>query len=91
MQELPSKQPAQDLDGQEETVSRWNPASVVQVEPTPGDDAVQVGVKPQVLAPGVQDRSEADVRAEVFGISSEGVKRGRSDGKQQPIDDTLVL
>jgi hypothetical protein len=45
----------------------------------------------QVLAPGMEDGEEADLRSEVFGIGGDGGERPRAGFKQQVVDGLLIL
>ena len=52
---------------------------------------MQVRMVEQVLAPGMEDRDEADASAEVFRISSDGLQCFGSGLKQDVVDHRLVL
>jgi hypothetical protein len=46
---------------------------------------------PERLTPGVQHGQEAEFRAKVFGIASNGKQRFGSRAEEQVVDDALVL
>src|ERR1700692_2929622 len=52
---------------------------------------MDMGMKPELLIPGMQHGEEADFRAEVFRIASDFEKCFGTGAKQQIIDDFLVL
>jgi hypothetical protein len=64
---------------------------VIPREAARSDDAVNVGVMLQLLIPGVQDAEEADLGAEMTGISCDLKQRLRARAKQQAIDQFFVL
>jgi hypothetical protein len=61
----------QGADGEEEVWTRGNPPGPIPGERAPGDDAVDVDVLRERLAPGVERGGDAEVAAEMTG-------RGRS-------------
>ncbi len=56
-----------------------------------GDDTMHVRMVHQILAPGMQDRNEADVSAEVFRIGGNSLQRVCGGVEQNVVDDGLVL
>ncbi len=64
---------------------------VIERKSAGGNDAMDMGVKPELLTPGVQHGEEADFRAEVSGIASDFQKRFRTGTEQQIVEDLLVL
>ena len=48
-----------------------NPARVVERESAGGDDTVNMGMKLQLLVPGMQHTEEADLGPETSGITSD--------------------
>jgi hypothetical protein len=68
--ELPAKYPAEHLDGEKESRARPNPGCVIEREPTRWDDAVDMGMKLELLVPGVEHAEEADLGTEMGGVSS---------------------
>src|SRR5664279_4530613 len=69
--------------------SRRDPAAALQGWAAAADDAVQVVVVPQGLAPGVQDGGDPQLRAQV--IPAEAQQRFSSTGKEQIVERLLVL
>ncbi len=58
-QEQPSKQAGQDAHGKEESRQAGDPALVIGRKAAAGNDAVQMGMMLEILAPGMQDGEEA--------------------------------
>src|SRR5260370_3409418 len=52
---------------------------------------MDMGMEPELLTPGMQHGEEADLRAEVFRISSEFEKGFCTGAEQEIVDDFLVL
>jgi len=52
---------------------------------------VKVGVKQEVLAPGVKKRDKADVRPKLFGIGGDGGKGGTHGFEQKVVEGFRVL
>jgi hypothetical protein len=61
--ELSTEDTTQHLDGKKEASTGSNPVGVVEREPTGRDDTVDVGMKLQLLVPGMQPTEEADLGA----------------------------
>lgn len=59
-------------------------------EAASGDDAVEMGVMGEVLCPGVQNGSEANISAEVLGVSSNREQGPRGCMKEQVIEAFLI-
>ena len=70
-EEQAPKQSRQHPHRQEEAKSAGDPALAIGREAAAGYHAVQMRVMQQVLAPGVQDRDEADLGAQVPGVRSD--------------------
>jgi hypothetical protein len=51
--ELAAKDTAEHLDGEKEARAGLNPAGVIERDPTGRHDAVDMGMKPEFLVPGV--------------------------------------
>src|SRR5215470_10246004 len=68
---LAPKDAAEDLDGQEEGITRLNPAGVIGRQASGGNHRVDMGMVLQVLSPGVEDAEEADVGSKVTRIGSD--------------------
>ncbi len=68
--------PAEDLGEsgrwEQESLARGgDPALLVRAQGSAGDDAVDVDVLSQILAPGVQHHGDAELAAEPAGIAAE--------------------
>jgi len=68
--ELSAKYAPEDVDGEKESSVRPNPACVIGREPTRRNDAVDMGMNLEFLVPGMQHTEEADLGAEMPGITS---------------------
>jgi hypothetical protein len=68
--ELATKHAPQYSNGKEEAWMRSNPAGVIVVESTGGNDAVDMGMKLEFLIPGVEHAEEADIGAEMGVVAS---------------------
>jgi hypothetical protein len=89
--ELAAKNPAKHRDGEKEARARWNPAGVIERQPTGGDDAMDMGVKFNFLIPGVQHAEEADLGAEMSGSASDFEESFCTGPEQQAIEELRVL
>jgi hypothetical protein len=65
--------------------------SVIETQPTGGNDAVDMGMQAQPLTPSVQHAEETDFRAEVFRITLDFEKCFRAGSEQQAIEQPFVL
>jgi hypothetical protein len=54
------------------------------------NNTVEMGVKKQILPPGVKDGEKTDAGAQVFGIGGDAAKRFGSSTKEDIVDDFLV-
>ena len=68
-----------------------DPACLVGRDAAAGDDAVQVRVVVQRLAPGVQHGERADLGAEVAGIGGDVAQRLGRGAEQDGVDHRLVV
>src|ERR1700680_762557 len=68
--ELTPEYAAEHLDRQEEMGSRRNPPGVIWGQPAAGHDTVDVRVRLEGLAPGMQDAEAPGCCAEVLGVGS---------------------
>jgi len=64
---------------------------VIETQPAGGNDAMDMGMKPELLTPSVQHSEEADFSAEVSGITSDFEKGFGTGAEQQIVEDLLVL
>src|ERR1700692_4317357 len=79
------------VDGKKEPVARFYPVGEIERQPAGGNDAVDMGVEPELLIPSMQHGEEADSRAELSRIASDFEKCFRTGAEQQIVDDFLVL
>ena len=90
-QEPPAEQPRQHPHGQEEARPAGDPALAIRREAPARHHTVQMRMVQQVLAPGVQDRDEADLGAQMPGVGGDRAQRLGGRTKQQVVDHRLVL
>ena len=89
--ELAAKHPPDHGNGEKEARVRSNPASVIEREPTRGDDTVDMGVNLEFLVPGMQHAEEADLSPEMGGVPRHLQKRICAGPQQQTVDDLFIL
>src|SRR5205807_10068050 len=89
--ELAAKHPPEHGNGEKEARVRSNPASVIEREPTGGDDTVDMGMNLEFLVPGMQHAEEADLSPEMAGMTSHFQKGFGAGPQQQTIDDLFIL
>ncbi len=89
-EKLAAKQLCEDFDREEVLFSCGYPCCSVRAETAAGDHAVEVWMELKVLSPGVEDSGEADVRAEVFGISRDLFQCCGGDVKEKEHGETHV-
>ena len=89
--ELAAKHPPEYLDGEEEARMGSNLVGVIEREPAGGDDTVDMGMKLELLVPGVKHAKEADLGPEMSGGASDLKKSFCAGTKQQTIDQFFVL
>jgi|SRR5215467_5538483 len=68
-----------------------DPAGVIWGQTSGWDEAVDMRVSEQVLAPGMQDGEESDLGAQVLGIGGYLEKGFRTSAEQEVIEDLFVL
>jgi hypothetical protein len=61
------------------------------IESAARHDDVQVGMKQQILPPGVQDGEEAELCAEMFGIGAKGEQGFRGGAEQNTVKNVLIV
>ena len=76
---------------QEEAGLAGDPARPVRRQAAAGDDDVDMRMVGQRRAPGVEDRGEADARAQMLGVGGNGSQRLGRGPEQQVVDDGLVV
>src|SRR4249919_4000722 len=82
---------AERLNGQEERVQRMNPSLFVWRDSAAWNDAVNVGMKQQVLPPGVKDAEETNLGSQMFGVARHFTKRFSNRAEQEVIECLLIL
>src|SRR5260221_1042396 len=88
--ELATKNLTQYRFGQEVVVRRADPAGVIERETSGGDPARDMGMKPELLVPGVQHTEETNLCTEGSGIAS-AFAPGYRDGTKQGVGDHLIV
>jgi len=91
MQKLPAKQLAEDSHREKEPGSAGDPPRAVLGESSARDEAMDMRMVLEGLAPGVQHGKHADLRTEVLGISGDRAESLRGCPEQDVIDELLVL
>src|SRR5712691_5211323 len=76
----------QGADGEEEVGPRGNPPCPIPRQRAPGDDAVDVDVLRERLAPRVEDGGDAEVAAEMTRVAAEARERGGRGLEQESVD-----
>ena len=61
--ELAAIEPRQDANGEEELLAAVDPSAAVERDASSRDDAVDMGMQGQLLAPGMEHRQNAEVLA----------------------------
>lgn len=89
--ELAAKDSGENFEGKEETVSRVNPAGVIETESAGRNDAMHMRMQAELLIPGVQYAEEANFRTQVSGIASHLEKGFCTGAKQQVIEKPFVV
>lgn len=89
--ELSPEEPAQDANGQEESVAATHPALSVEAESATGNDAVKMGMEQKVLPPGMEQRETAELSAEIFRVSPKCQQGIGSSPEQHRVEGTSVL
>ena len=91
LQEQAPEQAGEHANRQEEAGPAGDPTLAIRRYAAARNDAVDMGMVIEVLAPGVQDGGDADVGAEVLGVGRDGRERLGRGREQQSIDLGLVL
>lgn len=90
VEKLSSKELPEDLDGQEERFSSVDPAESIEGKASTSDDAVQVGMKAKLLAPGVENGRESHLSSQVLLVPGNSQQRFRCGLEEQPIRERFV-
>lgn len=62
--------------GEKESGFATDPLGVIGADPASGHDTVDVGMKEQILSPGVENGEEPDFSAEAFRVGGDGLEGG---------------
>ena len=89
--EQPTEETSEHADGQKEVGSTADPTTAVGREPAAGDDAMQVRMMEQCLAPSVEDGEEAELCAEMLGIGGDRAQGFGGGVEQNVVDQSLVV
>src|SRR5262249_39269703 len=89
--EASTKKAREHPHGQKEPRPTPDPALPIRREPAARHHAMQMRVMHEVLSPGMQDREEADLGTEMFGVRADGAQGLGGGGEEQVIDHGLVL
>jgi cytochrome c-type biogenesis protein CcmH/NrfF len=90
-EELSPEEPAQYANGEKEPIPTAHPAVFISAQASAGNDAMEVGVVMEVLAPGVQDGEAGDLRSEMVRVSAQGQQCLGNGTKEHPVDDATIL
>jgi len=89
--ELAAEDFPQHSDRKKERITGVNPSLVIQRQTAGGHDAVDMGMRFELLVPGVEHAEEADLGAEVLGVPGYLQQRLAAGPKQQMVEEPLVL
>jgi hypothetical protein len=82
---------AEDLDGEQEFTAARDPAVMVGGQTAAGNDAMQVGMEVQVLAPGMEDSEKPGFHPEALRIGSNREQSLGDGAEEHVVDDVLVV
>jgi hypothetical protein len=86
-QEETAEASAEDFDGQQEFAAAWDPAFVIGRQAAGGNDAVEVGMKVEILSPGVEHVEEAGGYPQTLRIGGNGKQRFSDGAEEDVVDD----
>src|SRR5271165_1236310 len=89
-QHLAPEQSAEYAHRQEEARSASDPAGMIKGEPPGWDQAMQVRMVAQILAPGMEHGKHSDACTEMARISSDREQGFRGGAKQQVVEQALI-
>ena len=95
--ELPPKHAAQDLSWEEELFAlasasfTMDPTGFIQCDTTSAYHAVQVWMRSEFLAPGMEHGQDSDLGSEMLRIGGQFLERFRGGTKQDIIDNAFIL
>src|SRR5262249_14041557 len=90
-QEQPAEQSPQHAHRQEETGATSDPAGTVKRGPAAGNDAMDVRMMLQGLAPGMENHGDAELGAKMPGIGRDGGDGLGGDTDTHRLDGSLIL
>ena len=90
-EEESAEESGQHTHWKKEVLAATDPTRSVGAGAATGNNAVDVRMVQQVLAPGVQDREEADLGPQVFGVCGDGEECLRAGSEEDAVEDFLVL
>ena len=90
LQQEPPEHCGQNLDWKKEFGLTVKPLGVIVIEATASDYAMDVRMKQQILAPGVEDGEEPDFSAEMLRVGGNDRHGGRAGCKQQLVKQLFV-
>src|SRR5690606_34012210 len=91
LQEQSSEQARENPDREEESGLAGDPPLAVRGQAAAGDNAMQMRMMVQVLAPGVQHGEEADLGTQMLGICGDGAQGLGGGAEEKTVDERLVL
>ena len=86
-----AEQAREHAHGEKESGRATDPAPPAGRQATAGNYAVQMGMMPQILPPGVQHGKEADLGAEMLGVGGDGGEGFGGGGEENAIDRPRVV
>jgi hypothetical protein len=89
--EQPTEETSEHADGQKESGPTGDPMAAIGRETATGDDAMQVRVMEQRLAPSVEDGEEAELSAEMLGIGGDCAQGFGGSVEQDVVDRRFVV
>jgi hypothetical protein len=89
--EVAAKHTSEYLNGEKEARARSNLASVIERKAAGGNNAVNMGMKLDLLVPGMKHAEEADLGAKMSGVARDFQECFCAGTKQQIIDHFFVL
>lgn len=90
--ELATEDSAQHLHGKEKAgVGGVHPAAVIGRDASRRDDAVDMQMSEQILAPGVENAEDADLGAQVLGVGRDFLQSGGAGREQEMVKVTRVV
>jgi hypothetical protein len=90
--ELTAEDSSANLQGEKKTgIARRHPTGVIGRDAPGGDDAMDMGMSEQVLAPGMENAEDTDFGAQVLGVRRDFQQGGGGGGEQEMVKLTGVV